>query len=170
MKSGETELELSNCMQAKFINQIWLISLTIFSSNLTEESPPNSRLILAIVSALYSKTIVGYRLTHEDEGEDNAVIAALLHAVCPKNYPSRYDSPDLWTTGGIPQFLLTDGGTELTSNSTSLARFAETQRIQLLRLKVGRHLSFTGSIERMLQGLSVNLLKHQSVSRLTDFP
>jgi hypothetical protein len=144
------------------------MNCTILDLYSIENSNSTDRLALAIVSDVYSQTVVGYHLATEQQHE--VEIAALLHAVVRKNYPSQYGSSALWTTGDSPQFLLTDSGNELTNNLTSLAHFFETRKIQPLKLGVGRDLSFTGSTERMLQSLSVNLLKHQSVWRHANFP
>lgn len=166
MQSENTELELSKRIQSSFSNHIWQVDYTVF--DYSEESTLPSRLVLVIVADLYAQTIVGYHMAAEEPSK--VALAALLHAVVRKNYSSRYGASDPWTTGASPQFLLIASGNELTNNSTSLAHFFETRKIQPLTLEVGRGLSFTGSTERMLQSLSVNLLKHQSVSRRANFP
>lgn len=167
MASENAELELNKRVQVSFSNHVWQVDHTVFDSHSSEESTLPS-LVLAIVADLYAQTIVGYHMAAEEPSK--VALAALLHAVVRKNYSSRYGSSDLWTTGDSPQFLLIDSGNELTNNSTSLAHFFETRKIQPLTLEVGRGLSFIGSTERMLQSLSVNLLKHQSVSRRANFP
>lgn len=166
MESENPELELNKRIQVSCSNHTWQVDHTVFDSS--GESALPSRLVLAIVADLYSQTIVGYHMSAEEPSK--VAIAALIHAVARKNYPSRYGSSDLWTTGDSPQFLLTDIGSELTNNSTSLAHFSETRKIQPLKLGVGTDFSFMGSTERIFQSLSVNLLKHESVSRRANFP
>lgn len=59
---------------------------TVFDS--LKESTLPSHLVLAIVFDVYSQTTLGYQLAAEEPSE--VAIAALIHALCRKNYPSRY--------------------------------------------------------------------------------
>ena len=55
MQSENAELELNKRIQASFSNHTWQVDHTVF--DLSEESALPSRLVLAIVSDLYSQTI-----------------------------------------------------------------------------------------------------------------
>ena len=99
-----------------------------------------------------------------DREPSEVAIAALLHALCQKNYPSRYGLSALWSFGDSPQFPLKDGSKEFDQASNCLSELLGTSKIKLLKRRENSYVSKT-YIERLLQDTDSHLLKQQSVSK-----
>lgn len=153
-----------------FSNHSWVVDCAVLGLSLVEQSvSQEDSLTLAIVSDIYSQTIVGY---HFAPAAIIAVaIAALLHTSSRKSYPPDSSLRVLWTTGDAPKYLVIDEGVnELTNLSTHLRSYPETRNIQLLRCRANQHFSAFGSLEQLLQSLSVHRLNDKAVSQRPSSP
>lgn len=126
MESENTELALNKRIQASFSNHTWQVDHTVFDSSGGSVLP--SRLVLAIVADLYSQTIVGYHMSAEEPSK--VAIAALLHALCQKNYP-RYSLSALWGSGDSPQVLFIDGSKAFDQALTYFPEIIGTSKVSL---------------------------------------
>lgn len=160
MQLENAELKLNKGIQVGISNHTWQVDHTVF--DLSEESTLPSRLVLAIVADLYAQTIVGYHMAAEEPSK--VAIAELLHALCQKDYPSRYGLSALWSFGDSPQFPLIDGSKEFDQTSNCLSEILGTSKIKLVKMRENSYVSKT-YIERLLQDTDSNLLKQQSVSK-----
>jgi hypothetical protein len=125
-----------------------------FGAYSIKDSNSIGRLILAVVSNVRSQTIAGFHLAAKEPNE--VAIAALLYALCQKDYPTRYGLSALWSFGNSPQFLLVDGSKEFYQPSTDFSDTLKTNNIKLLKRRENSYVSKTYT-ERLFQSINSHL-------------
>lgn len=162
MASENTELELNKRVQVSFSNYVCQVDHTVSDSHFSEESTLPS-LVLAIVADLHAETFMSYHMAAEELSK--VAIAALLHSLCQKKYP-RYSLSALCSSGDSPQVLFIGGSKAFDQASTYFPKIIGTNNIKLLKSRESSYVSAT-YIERLLQRINSNLLKQQSVSKVS---
>ncbi|MFE4108669.1 Mu transposase C-terminal domain-containing protein [Almyronema epifaneia] len=117
--SGEKlELRTKEGIEIKidYSNQVWQCDHTLADIVVVDShGEPLGRPTLTTVIDTYSRCVMGIHLGMERPSAAVTCLA-LRHSILPKQYRADYEPQKLWESYGVPRYLYSDAGSDLTSS------------------------------------------------------